>query len=104
MMDRTETLRRIERAYLKEPGQAIGDIVAESSAGTAVLGRALHPCVERSEAARITSHPERTARWTLNDVIVCSIPIRRKEASRRVFPVDAQEIILFPRLSPKTDD
>jgi len=38
-----ESVQRIEPARLEEPGEAIGDVVAELSAAAATLGRALHP-------------------------------------------------------------
>ena len=38
-----ESTQRIEPARLEEPGEAIGDVVAELSAATATLGKALHP-------------------------------------------------------------
>jgi hypothetical protein len=38
-----ESVQRIEPARLEEPGEAIGDVVAELSATTATLGKALHP-------------------------------------------------------------
>ena len=38
-----ETVQRIEPARLDEPGEEIGDIVAELSAAAARLGQALHP-------------------------------------------------------------
>jgi len=38
-----ETAQRIEPARLEEPGEAIGDAVAELSAASATLARALHP-------------------------------------------------------------
>ncbi len=38
-----ESTQRIEPARLEEPGEPIGDAVAELSAATATLGKALHP-------------------------------------------------------------
>lgn len=38
-----ESVQRIEPARLEEPGEAIGDVVAELSAAGATLARALHP-------------------------------------------------------------
>lgn len=38
-----ESVQRIEPARLEEPSAAIGDVVAELSAATATLGKALHP-------------------------------------------------------------
>jgi Fic family protein len=38
-----ETVQRIEPARLEQPGEAIGDVVAELSAAGATLGKALHP-------------------------------------------------------------
>ncbi len=42
-MNAVESTQRIEPARLEEPGEAILDIVAELSAVTATLGKALHP-------------------------------------------------------------
>jgi Fic family protein len=38
-----ESTQRIEPARLEEPGEPIGDVVAELSAATATLGKTLHP-------------------------------------------------------------
>jgi Fic family protein len=38
-----ESVQRIEPTRLEEPGEAIGDVIAELSAATATLGKALHP-------------------------------------------------------------
>lgn len=42
-MNEIESVQRIEPARLEEPGEVIGDAVAELSAATAMLGNALHP-------------------------------------------------------------
>jgi len=42
-MDSVESTQRIEPAGLEEPGEAIGDVVADLSAASATLGKALHP-------------------------------------------------------------
>jgi Fic family protein len=42
-MNTVESTQRIEPARLEEPGEAIQDVVAELSAVTATLGKALHP-------------------------------------------------------------
>ncbi len=42
-MNAVESVQRIEPARLEDPGEAIGDIVAELSAAAATLGAALHP-------------------------------------------------------------
>lgn len=46
-----ETVQRIEPTRLEEPGQAIGDVVAELSAAAATLGKALHPRTAANLAA-----------------------------------------------------
>src|SRR5580692_10071979 len=38
-----ESTQRIEPARLEEPGESIGDVVAELSAAAATLGKTLHP-------------------------------------------------------------
>jgi Fic family protein len=48
-----ESVQRIEPARLEEPGEAIGDIVAELSAATATLGKALHPRTAANLAALV---------------------------------------------------
>lgn len=41
-MAQIESVQRIEPTRLEEPGEVIGDIVAELSAATATLGNRLH--------------------------------------------------------------
>ena len=48
-----ETVQRIEPARLAEPGEEIGDIVAELSAAAARLGQALHPRTAANLAALV---------------------------------------------------
>jgi len=48
-----ESVQRIEPALLEEPNAAISDIVAELSAATATLGKALHPRTAANLAALI---------------------------------------------------
>ena len=48
-----ETVQRIEPARLEEPGEAIGDLVAELSAASATLARALHPRTAANLAALV---------------------------------------------------
>ena len=52
-MTLVESVQRIEPARLEEPGEAIGDIVAELSAATATLGKALHPRTAANLAALV---------------------------------------------------
>lgn len=52
-MSFVETVQRIEPARLEEPGEAIGDVVAELSAATATLGNALHPRTAANLAALV---------------------------------------------------
>jgi Fic family protein len=52
-MTLVETVQRIEPARLEEPGAAIGDVVAELSAATAMLGKALHPRTAANLAALV---------------------------------------------------
>jgi Fic family protein len=48
-----ESVQRIEPARLEEPGEAIGDLVAELSAAAATLGKALHPRTAGNLAALV---------------------------------------------------
>lgn len=48
-----ESVQRIEPALLEEPSVAISDVVAELSAATATLGKALHPRTAANLAALI---------------------------------------------------
>jgi Fic family protein len=48
-----ESVQRIEPARLEEPGEAIGDVVAELSAAAAVLGKGLHPRTASNLAALV---------------------------------------------------
>lgn len=52
-MATTETVQRIEPARLEEPGEAIGDVIAELSAASATLARALHPRTAANLAALV---------------------------------------------------
>jgi Fic family protein len=53
MTSAAETVHRIEPALLDDPGEAIGDLVAELSAATAALGVALHPRTAANLAALV---------------------------------------------------
>jgi len=48
-----EIVQRIEPARLEEPGEAIGDVVAELSAASATLAQALHPRTAANLAALV---------------------------------------------------
>lgn len=48
-----ESVQRIEPARLEEPGEAIGDVVAELSAAAAILGKGLHPRTASNLAALV---------------------------------------------------
>lgn len=48
-----ESVQRIEPARLENPGEAIGDIVAELSAAAAILGKSLHPRTSANLAALV---------------------------------------------------
>src|SRR6202035_302877 len=52
-MTYVETVQRIEPARLEEPSAAIGDVVAELSAASATLGKALHPRTAANLAALV---------------------------------------------------
>ena len=52
-MTSTESVQRIEPARLEDPGEAINDLVAELSAATATLGKALHPRTGANLAALV---------------------------------------------------
>ena len=54
-MPQPETVQRIEPARLEDPGEAIGDVVAELAAATATLGQALNPrtAVSLADTVRI---------------------------------------------------
>jgi Fic family protein len=52
-MSQVETVQRIEPTRLEEPGEAIGDVVAELAAATAILGKGLHPRTAASLAALV---------------------------------------------------
>lgn len=52
-MTLVESVQRIEPARLEEPGETIGDVVAELSAATATLGKALHPRAAANLAALV---------------------------------------------------
>jgi hypothetical protein len=52
-MSTIETVQRFEPARLEDPGQAIGDVVAELSAASATLARALQPKTAANLAALV---------------------------------------------------
>lgn len=52
-MPTIEDVQRIEPARIEEPGEAISDVVADLTAATATLGRALHPRTAANLAALV---------------------------------------------------